>query len=435
MTIRTAASPGADFWPRRRATVDEHAREVSGLLRTTLERTDSETVALADALGRVSASDVLSPVDLPLFRNSQMDGFAVRSADLTTIPAALPVVGDQPAGAGIPDPLTPGTARRIMTGAIVPDGADCIVPVEDTDADFGGDGRARAVGSGADHVTIRAARVPGEFVRERGSDVHAGDLLAPAGIRLAPRHLAALAAAGLDSVPVRRRLRIGIVTTGAELVAGAGPASGAEPPDGHIFDANAVALAGLVREDGAEVVYAGASSDDPAELVSRLDDAVRRGAEAIITSGGISAGAFEVVREVLEPEDGRIGTVAMQPGGPQGLARYRGTPVVAFPGNPVSTQISYAVFLRPLLRADAGLPRIEPRDLPLAAPLTSVAAKRQFLRGRVSSAFDARSSTVAVVSGASSHLVAGMARADVLIDVPEEITALPAGAIVRVWPL
>jgi molybdopterin molybdotransferase len=324
-----------------------------------------------------------------------------------------------------------------MTGAMVPEGADCIVPVEDTDAVF------RPVTSNADAlvdqngtqtVTIRVSRSPGEFVRDRGSDVRAGDVLVPAFVRLAPRHLAALAAAGIETVSVRRRPRIAIITTGAELGA---PTGSAPPEQGRIFDSNAVALKAAVSENGCETVFADVSGDVPAELIQALDGAVAAKADLIITSGGISAGAFEVVRDVLVPLGGLIGTVAMQPGGPQGTAIYRSVPVVAFPGNPVSTQISFAVFLAPFLREDAGLEPLTPSIHRLRSAIASVPGKRQFLRGRWDGDPGALPPErwVDLVSGPSSHLVAGMARADVLIDVPAEIIDLPAGSPVRVWEL
>jgi molybdopterin molybdotransferase len=418
------------------ATVKQHAERIRELLEPVLSRGGADTVPLADALARVTAVDVVTPLDLPLFRNSQMDGFAVRSADLADLPAVLPIVGDQPAGAPAPEPLAPGTARRIMTGAVVPDGADCIVPVEDTDAVFrpvASDADALTDQNGPRTVTIRVSRSPGEFVRDRGSDVRAGDVLVPAFVRLAPRHLAALAAAGIETVCVRRRPRIAIITTGAEL-----GATGSTPPGhGRIFDSNAVALRAAVSENGCETVFADVSGDVPAELIRALDGAVAAKADLIITSGGISAGAFEVVRDVLVPLGGLIGTVAMQPGGPQGTAIYRNVPVVAFPGNPVSTQISFAVFLAPFLREDAGLERLTPSIHRLRSAIASVPGKRQFLRGRWDGDHAAlpEERWVDLVSGPSSHLVAGMARADVLIDVPAEIIDLPAGSSVRVWEL
>ncbi|WP_431221410.1 molybdopterin molybdotransferase MoeA [Leifsonia xyli] len=222
---------------------------------------------------------------------------------------------------------------------------------------------------------------------------------------------------------VRARLRVGILTSGSELI------SGGAPRYGQVYDANGIALAALVEEAGATVSVRASSSDDPEAFARILDDALHR-SDLVITSGGISRGAYEVVREVLLPRGADVTTVAMQPGGPQATAVVEGVPVFAFPGNPVSTQVSFAVFLRGPLRAAAGLPDLPPREAVLAESVRSVAGRRQFLRGRLEG-----SGRVLPVSGPSSHLVAGMARADVLIDVPVQADALEAGAAVTVWTL
>jgi molybdopterin molybdotransferase len=400
-------------------TVDQHAALIAALLAPALAGRATETVSLENALGRVVAEDVRSPVDLPFFRNSQMDGFAVMAADIATVPVALEVSGDVPAGHTIPVVLVPGTAIRIMTGAPVPEGADAVVPVEDTELVLGRDDDL--VGA---VVEIRRSRAPGEYVRERGSDLRRGEVIVPAGTRLGPRHLAALAAAGVASVTVLAAVRVGILTTGSELVRDDRPIE-----FGQVFDANGIALAALVEQAGASVSFRGSSDDDPAAFRAILDAAVAV-SDLVLTSGGISQGAFEVVREVLEPLGAQVTTVAMQPGGPQATAVVDGVPIVCFPGNPVSTQVSFAVFVRGLLRGAAGMPDDETSQAALASAIHSVAGKRQFLRGRLTGP-----ALVEQVSGPSSHLVAGMARADVLIDVPAEAVDLSAGDDVTVWTL
>jgi len=381
------------------ATVEEHAALVRALVEPVLPH-ETETVQLAEAAGRVLGGIVLSPVDLPRFRNSQMDGFAVRAADL---PGPLPIVGEIPARPGSPAPLEPGTAVRIMTGAVVPDGADAVIPIEDT-----------AVSDG--RVSVLRPRAAGEYVRERGGDSRAGDELLPAGIRLSSRHLAALAAAGITTAPVRRRTRVAIITTGSELVP-----LGREPGPGQIVDANAVALHAAVRAAGAEVAFEARVTDDAAAFRIALD-AATGAADLVLTSGGISMGEHEVVREVLGPLGGTIGHVAMQPGGPQATAAVDGVPVIAFPGNPVSTQLSFEVFVAPLLRSHAGLPAARREVRLLDEPLRSVPGKRQFLRGRA-----VGHERVALVSGPGSHLVAGLAASDLLLVVPEQTTELAKG--------
>ena len=397
--------------------VEQHAMTIARLLAPITAEPRVETIPVEEAVGRVTCVDVRSDVDLPLFRNSQMDGFAVRAEDIARVPVALEVRGDIPAGHAVPVELTPGTAIRIMTGAPVPDGADTIVPVEDTELVPGRDDDLEGA-----VVEVLATRKRGEFVRERGSDVRRGDLLVPAATRLAPRHLAALAAAGVRAIPVRARLRVGIITTGTELV------SGAVPRFGEIYESNGIALATLAQEAGATVSVRTSTSDDPQAFATAFDAALGV-SDLVITSGGISRGAYEVVREVLGPRGAELTTVAMQPGGPQASGVVDGVPVFCFPGNPVSTQVSFIVFLRDRLREAAGLPAVPTRTATLTESVHSIPGKRQFLRGL------AGPEGVSVVSGPSSHLVAAMARADVLIDIPADAQSLEAGSDVTVWSL
>lgn len=387
--------------------VEEHAAHVADLLAPALAPRP-ETIPVNDALGRVTSAAVLSPVDLPLFRNSQMDGFAVRSADVAPAPTTLPIVGEVAARPSSPPDLAPGTAVRIMTGAVVPNGADAVIPVEDTTSEGG-------------TVTISRGRSVGEFVRERGSDLRTGDELLPAGQRLASRHLAVLAAAGLTEIAVIARPRVSIITTGSELVQ-----PGATPVLGQVFDSNGTALAAAVVAAGAVVAARAHVTDDPAELIAAL--AVP--ADLVLTSGGISMGDYEVVRELLEPRGASVGHVAMQPGGPQATAVWEGVPVICFPGNPVSTQLSFEVFVAPLLRTVAGLPQAVRERRQLSEAVVSVAGRRQFLRGRA-----AEGGRVVIASGPGSHLVAGLAASDLLVIIPEEVTALNAGDDVETWAL
>ena len=383
--------------------VDEHAAHVRGLIIPALP-SGVEAVAIGAALGRVTTAAILSPVDLPLLRNSQMDGFAVVAADLATLPVTLPIVGEVAARPGTPPPLVAGTAVRIMTGAVVPEGADSIVPVEDTTTT-------------ADSVTIARGRTSGEYVRDRGSDLRAGDPLLPAGLRLASRHLAALAAAGIDEVEVRRRVRVVVISTGAELTQ-----TGRRAGPGEIYDSNGTALDAAVTACGAEVTYAIVSaSDDPDQLRGAMLMGAAN-ADLILTSGGISMGAHEVVRDLLQTIGGEVGHIAMQPGGPQATGVFNGVPVISFPGNPVSTQISFEMFVAPILREAAALPPAHRETRTLISDVRSAPGKRQFLRGRAMP--DGR---VEVVGGPSSHLVAGLAASDLLIDIAEDITELKEG--------
>ncbi|MFC9916841.1 molybdopterin molybdotransferase MoeA [Agromyces binzhouensis] len=387
---------------------DEHARFVRSLL-APLGARPTERVAVGDALGRITASPVESPIDLPPFRNAQMDGLAVRAADVAGAPVELPVVGESAAAPGTPAPLAAGTAVRIMTGAPVPEGADAVVPVEDTEAI-----------DGSELVRVLRSRSAGEYVRAAGSDLVAGDDVLPAGIRLAPRHLAAAAASGLTELLVRERVRVAVISTGSELVEPGAPLGPGELPD-----ANGIALRSAVAACGAVVVHAGRVRDEVARLRAELDAAIDAGAELVLTSGGISQGAYEVVRELIEPLGAWVGSVAMQPGGPQATGVYRGVPLIGFPGNPVSAQLSFALFVAPSLRAIAGLPPARTERMPLADAVRSVPGKRQFLRGTRT-----EGGLALAVGGPGSHLVAALAASELLIVIPDDVEALAAGDLV-----
>ncbi|WP_431971872.1 molybdopterin molybdotransferase MoeA [Nocardia sp. bgisy134] len=389
--------------------VDEYRDSIEQLLRPLAAR-PVDSVPVPAALGRKLATDIRSPIDLPVFRNSAMDGYAVRADDVAVAPVTLPLAGVVAAGQPGQAPLPTGAALKVMTGAPIPPGADCVVPVEDTRTD-------------GSIVTIERGRGAGEFVREPGTDVRAGALLVPAGVALTPRHIAALAAVGVPTVPVFRPVRAAVVTTGDELV----PAGKPLRP-GQIYNSNGIALAAALAANGVAVVSVEHSTDDPA-VFRRLLSAATRSADLVFTSGGVSKGDFEVVKDVLAAQGGLFGSVAVQPGGPQGLTVLDGVPVLSFPGNPVSTMVSFEVFARPMLRHLSGLPPVRTSELPLRAAVRSPAGRRQFLRGRLTEG------GVEPASGAGSHLIAGMAWADVLIDIPAETTELAAGSPVRVREL
>lgn len=368
--------------------------------------TASETVPLRAALGRVTAADVTARTSVPPFDDSSMDGFALRAADAGRRPLVVARVfaGDAPA------PLPPAAAVAIMTGAPVPQGADAVVPVE----------RTRESASGLD---IDGAVVAGDFIRRAGSDIGTGDVVLGADTVLAPRHLAALAATGHPSVAVRRRPRVAVVATGSELVPLTEPLGPA-----RIYDSNSVTLAALCERNGADVVWAGAVGDDPTIALETFTELARI-ADLVITAGGVSAGEREPVKQALGGF-GWFGKVAMQPGGPQGLAEVAGTPFICLPGNPVSVQVSFDVLVRDALRAAGGLPPVVVGRARLAASLTSPAGRCQFRRGVLDG-----DGAVAAVGGPGSHLVTTAARADVLIEIPAESIQLPEGTEVSVWPM
>ncbi len=391
--------------------VTEHRATVAALLAPT----PVESRPLPDCLGLALAEDVTATISLPPFDNSAMDGYAVHSADLSGAdegsPVTLPVVEDIPAGRVEVPPLRPGTAHRIMTGAQLPPGADAVVPVERTDR-------------GTDRVGIFAAARPGAHVRRAGEDVAAGDVVLPAGVALAAAQLGAASAVGASELPVHRPPRVLVLSTGSELVA---PGSRLRP--GQIFESNGPMLTAAVRQAGGQATLLRFVPDDVAAfhaaLAPHLSDT-----DLILTSGGVSAGAYEVVKDSLSGEGVTFTKVAMQPGMPQGAGRYReGVAVVTLPGNPVSALVSFEVFVRPALRAAAGYldvsrPRVR---AVLTETLHSPGGRRQYRRAR----YDSASGTVEPAGGPGSHLLAAMAGANCLVEVLEDVEELAAGTTVQ----
>ncbi|GAA1521208.1 gephyrin-like molybdotransferase Glp [Nocardioides humi] len=395
--------------------VADHQARVLSLLADGSARAP-ESVPAAGAAGRVLAAAVASPEPLPAFDNSAMDGYAVRAADVAGAgadsPVRLTVAGEIPAGAAA-GTLAPGTAHRIMTGAPVPAGADAIVEVEQTDG-------------GTDVVTVRAAREAGSFVRARGGDVAVGDPVLAAGTLVGPAQLGLLAALGVPEIEVRARPRVLVVSTGSEL------AADPRPELGQIRDANGAMLAAAVEDAGAVAVRRLWVADDVPAFLALLD-AELDGIDLVLTSGGVSAGAYEVVKDGLGPRGIEFVKVAMQPGMPQGAGRYDGVPVVCLPGNPVSSLVSFEVFVRPALRAVAGLPRTT-RPVVHAAlteAIESVPGKRQLRRGRL----DRAAGTVRPWGPPGSGFLGWLAGADCLLDIPADVTAVGAGEPVAVWDL
>jgi molybdopterin molybdotransferase len=401
----------------RHVSVEAHRDKVRALLAPL--RTDDrvERLPLLEALGRGLAVEILAPLDLPPFANSQMDGFAIRSGDVPDGGTELRVVAPVPAGAA-PAELAAGTAAPIMTGAMMPAGADAVVPIEQAVPDsFPAPGEA---------TTVRLpATAVGTFVRDVGSDIRSGEPALGAGTFLGPGQLGLLAAMGFTEVPVRPTLRVLLVTTGDEVVEPGNPLG-----PGKIFDSNGTLLEASMRQAGLEVTRTGISTDRPDELALLL----RRHApdvDLIVTTGGVSKGAYEVVRQAMSGHDVEFTAVAMQPGGPQGIGSFDGVPVLGFPGNPVSCLVSFEMFLRPVLTELFGAPARRPAvRARLAEALTSPPGKHQVRRGTL-----APDGTVRLEGGAGSHLVHALARSNALVHVPEGTAALAAGDEVEVWIL
>lgn len=394
--------------------VEAHARIVADLIRPR----PPETVALADAAGRALAVDVDAPLSLPGFDNSAMDGYAVVADDVADAsadhPVLLPVAEDIPAGRTDTLTLKPGTAHRIMTGAPVPSGATAVVPVEMTDA-------------GVDTVEIRAAAKPGQHIRRAGEDVTAGVTVLRSGQLVTPAALGLAAALGLTELTVIPRQRVLVVSTGEELVA---PGQPLRP--GQIYESNAIMLAAAVREAGGDVVAAPMTGDDVDEFRHALETYAGL-ADLIITTGGVSAGAYEVVKDSLQGEGIEFVKVAMQPGMPQGAGSLAGTSVVTLPGNPVSALVSFEVFVRPALRTAMALPwpHRPRRTAVLADDLTSPRGKRQFRRG----VLDHTTASVTTYGPPASHHLRWLASANCLLEIGEDVIEMATGSQVQVWDL
>ncbi|MCX5377879.1 gephyrin-like molybdotransferase Glp [Streptomyces sp. NBC_00091] len=441
-----SSSAPHDTGHHRLWSVDEHLADVL----TTVRPLEPIELQLLDAQGCVLVEDVTVPVALPPFDNSSMDGYAVRTADVQgaseEFPAVLAVIGDVAAGSGELPTVGPGQAARIMTGAPLPPGAEAVVPVEWTDGGTGGGAAsgmtpASAAPEGAGgEVRVHRAAEARAHVRARGSDVQAGDLALAAGTVLGPPQIALLAAIGRGTVRVRPRPRVVVLSTGSELVQ-----PGEALAAGTIYDSNSFALAAAARDAGAIAYRVGAVADDADTLRATIEDQLIR-ADLLVTTGGVSVGAYDVVKEALTAaasggEGEASGGVdfrklAMQPGKPQGFGTVGPdhTPLMALPGNPVSSYVSFELFVRPAIRALMGLPKSEVSRPSVRAvleadkPLGSPAARRQFLRGR----YDAETGTVSPVGGSGSHLIAALAHADSLIVVPEDVTSVEPGTELEV---
>jgi len=373
---------------------------------------------LLDALGLVVADDIRTSRPMPGFDNSSMDGYAVRSSDFggASGDVVLTVVDDLPAGAGIGVTITAGCAARIMTGAPVPAGADCVVPIEETDG-------------GATTVTIRATPTAGAYIRRAGEDLAQGSLAVPRGSIVTTRNLALIASCDLSAVPTRPRPRVVVMSTGSELVA-----PGSAVAFGQVVDCNSYLLAAAAAEAGAEVTRIGPVSDSFDEFTAALEQHAAT-ADLIITSGGVSMGAYDTVKEVLTARGGvEFLKVAMNPGMPQGFGCVDGVPIITLPGNPVSTYVSFEAFVRPAIRkmlGHANLLRPE-RTATIIESITSPGGKRQFARGTVSGRDRLE---VTPVGGQGSHVIGGLSRANCIIVIPETVTEVRAGSSVSIIDL
>ena len=376
----------------------------------------TERVALHDADGRVLAADLLAPMDLPPFRNSAVDGYAVRLADLEGWDT-LPVLGRLPAGAPAHDALQPGAASRIFTGAAMPPGADTVFMQEDVELEAG-------------RVRLPPGLKPGANTRPQGEDIAAGAPALATGLRLRPQDLALAAALGLDGLVVRRRVRVALFSTGSELVV---PGQALGPA--QQYDSNRVLLGALARRAGAEVSDLGILPDSPGGIRVALAGA-SEGHDLVLTSGGVSAGEEDHVRDAVQA----VGTLAfwrlaIKPGRPVAMGQVGGAAFMGLPGNPVAAFVTFVRVARPLLAALGGEAFVPPVGVPVVAGFSyrKKTGRREYVRVQVEPGTDgALHARKHPVDGAG--ILTSLTATDGLVELSEDVTGVAPGRVVSFLP-
>ena len=388
-----------------------------------------DNLPLADALNRVLAQDVRAADDLPLFDNSSMDGFALRASDVSEAapgsPRSLRVVADIPAGSTPTIVLGPGEAARIMTGAHMPDGADAVIPVEDTDFEN------RNAGTQApETVSIRKAARVGENVRRRGMDIRSGDVVLLAGRQLKPQDLGLLAMLGVSTVTVYGKPRVALISSGDELIDPDAPLE-----RGKIRDSNSYTLAALIESAGAEPVRLGVAKDNYESVRALFERAVYLRVDLILSSAGVSVGAFDYVKDVIEA-DGKMDfwRVNMRPGKPLAFGDYKEVPIIGLPGNPVSAFVGFEVFVRPVLARLAGQSGgIRPGVRVRSEEEILSDGRESYLRAEV------REIDGVLTARLTGHQGSGnlysLVQANALLIIPAGVKCVPAGQEVNAWIL
>jgi len=386
----------------------------------------SERVPLVKASGRILAYAIFAEFDLPPFPNSAMDGYAIRSEDVASAtrdhPVNLKIIGDIPAGGYSEGIVGIGEAMRIMTGAAIPDGADAVVPVEETDF------TSRQVGAQLPaEVHFYRPVDPGSAIRPKGQDVCAGEKVLDIGRKLRPQDLGLLSMLGTSQVTVVRQPRVAFFSTGDELVPIDEPLSA-----GKIHDANSSILTALINQVGGNALFLGVARDDEADVRSFLSRAEALGVDLLVSSAGVSVGAFDYVRSVIEQE----GTldfwrVNMRPGKPVAFGDYHGIPFLGLPGNPVSAFVGFEVFVRPAILRMIGMPDERRKFRVKLVESIESDGRENYLRAVV----DFSNWTVRLTGHQGSGNLRSLVQANALIIIPSAVKSLPAGTEVEAWLL
>jgi molybdopterin molybdotransferase len=404
-------------------------KQAQTILLDAVQPLEIERIEIRSARGRILAEALHAAFDMPLFTNSSADGFAVQAGDTALAsldaPAELVVVADIPAGSEPVVAIRQGQAARIMTGAPLPQGADAVVMVEATDHD-----RCDADLQVPKRVRIHSPVKPGDSIRPRGQDVQSGAVLFSAGHALRPQDIGLLASQGFATVPVFRRPRIALLSSGDELLDPSQPLS-----PGKIYDANSYMLAALLEDIGAEVVSAGFVRDDEDAVRNKLDELTAANVDLLVTSAGVSVGAFDFIRKVII-QNGNLTfwKVDMRPGKPLAFGNYRGVPIVGLPGNPVSAFVGCLVFIAPMLMKMSGIVELHQRMLQakLLEPVESD-GRESYLRAILE--FQDGNPVVRLSGHQGSANLYALTRANALLILPSGVKSLPAGFNVNIYPL
>ena len=390
---------------------------------------ETETLPLAECAHRVLSLDITATTALPPFDNSSMDGFAIRATDVAEAndasPRSLHVVTDIPAGVSPTISLAQGEAARIMTGAQVPEGADAVVPVEDTDFNN------RDAGSAApEQVLIRNSVIQGANIRPRGMDIQEGEVVLHKGRILKPQDLGLLAMLGYAEIPVHRKARAALFSSGNELLE---VSATLEP--GKIRDSNSYTLAALIEDAGAEVIRLGVAKDDHESVKALLEKAVHLDVDLILSSAGVSVGAFDFVKEVIEA-NGKMDfwRVNMRPGKPLAFGEYKNIPFIGLPGNPVSAFVGFEVFVRSVLEKlngnyNGGRHTVQVR----CAEQIDSDGRESYLRAEVHPDSENGSLVAHLTGHQSSGNLHSLVRANALLIIPAGVKCVPAGQEVNAW--